>query len=299
MDMLFQKHMPDGRGYYGYGWEINEMRVGNTNDRVQTIGHDGTINGYCSLITRILSDDLVVVLLNNTGEAPLYEMTVAINGILHDKPYDMPRKSLAYALLNKIKKDGLAGAPAYYASVKDSHDYKINETEMNYAGYDLLHAGKAKEAAYVFKLNTEAFPNSYNAYDSYAETLLATGDKDQAIANYLKSVRLNPLSESGLNALKRLGVNTDTLFKKVSLEYLRSLEGKYLWKEGDKEWNIEFKVVNGTLMGSDRGYEYKVLPVADNTFVNPDDGASIVFDTKDKKEISVVLFGRVKFKKIK
>jgi hypothetical protein len=33
-------------------------------------------------------------------------------------------------------------------------------------------------------------------------------------------------------------------------------------------------------------------------FVNPDDGASLVFDTKDKKAITMVLFRREKFKKV-
>ena len=31
---------------------------------------------------------------------------------------------------------------------------------------------------------------------------------------------------------------------------------------------------------------------------NPDDGASLVFDTKDKNAITMVLFGKVKFRKV-
>jgi len=38
-------------------------------------------------------------------------------------------------------------------------------------------------------------------------------------------------------------------------------------------------------------------PVGDGEFVNPDDGASLVFDTKDKNAITLVLFGTAKFKK--
>ena len=51
--------------------------------------------------------------------------------------------------------------------------------------------------------------------------------------------------------------------------------------------------------GNDKGYRYKVLPVGgEGEFVNPDDGASLVFDTKEKNAITMVLFGRVKFKKV-
>jgi hypothetical protein len=36
---------------------------------------------------------------------------------------------------------------------------------MNRTGYELLQAGKVKEAA-IFKINTQAFPKSSNVYDS-------------------------------------------------------------------------------------------------------------------------------------
>jgi hypothetical protein len=52
------------------------------------------------------------------------------------------------------------------------------------------------------------------------------------------------------------------------------------------------------LYGNDRGYRYRVLPVGgDGEFVNPDDGASLVFNTKDKNAITMVLFGNLNFKK--
>jgi hypothetical protein len=53
------------------------------------------------------------------------------------------------------------------------------------------------------------------------------------------------------------------------------------------------------LYGNDRGYRYKVLPVGEEgEFVNPDDGASLIFDTKDQHAITMVLFGKVKFRKV-
>ena len=74
MDLLFAKHIPSGGGYYGYGWSIGEMPLGNTTERIQTTGHGGGINGFNTQITRIPSDKSFVVLLNNTGGAPLNEM---------------------------------------------------------------------------------------------------------------------------------------------------------------------------------------------------------------------------------
>ena len=126
---------------------------------------------------------------------------------------------------------------------------------------------------------------------------MALGSKTAAIENYKQSVKFNPGNENGIKILKDNGIKTDDLIRKVPIEYLKLLEGEYLSVD-NKEWKIKFDVVEGVLYGSDRGYRYKVLPVGEGEFVNPDDGASLVFDTKDKNAISMVLFGRVRFKKV-
>jgi len=302
MDLLFQKYISaNGPFYYGYGWMLGKMPVGKAGDQIETINHDGFINGFNTQITRVPSDKSSVVLLNNTGGAPLQKMTTAILGILYNKPYDFPKKSIAYSLLDAIEKDGITKALSYYKEIRDSGNYYyLNESEMNGVGYQFLQSNRAKEAAAVFKMNVEAFPNSFNTYDSYGEALLALGDTTQSIENYKKSVKLNPGNGSGLKVLKELGVNMDSLIKKVSVESLKLLEGEYIATNPptNKEWKIEFKVVNGELTGNDKGYHYRLIPVGENEFVNPDDNASLVFDTKDKSAITLTLFGKFRFRKV-
>jgi CubicO group peptidase (beta-lactamase class C family) len=296
MDLLFAKHMNAGDGtYYGYGWFIEDIPLGNTQEHLQTIGHGGGIHGFGTLITRIPSDKALIVLLDNTGGGPLETMTNAIAGILYDKSYDFPKKSVANSVADVMEKEGIDAALSHYKKVKDSPDYNLNEGEMNGVGYQFLQTGKAKEAAAIFKLNVEAFPKSFNVYDSYGEALLALGEKTESIVNYKKSLQLNPGSESGIKVLKELGEYSDTLIKKVPVEHLKLLEGDYVTTDGN--WTIQFKEERGVLFGNDKGYRYKLVPIGDNEFVNPDDGASLVFDTKDKKEITLLLFGR-KFKKV-
>lgn len=299
MDLLFTKHISGGPNYYyGYGWNIDEMQLGNTTERIATVGHGGGINGFNTQITRILSDRSFIVLLNNTGGAPLNEMTNAIAAILYDKTYDLPKNSVAYSVADKMDKDGIQPALDYYKTIKDSQGFYLNEREMNITGYQFLQGGKAKEAAAIFKLNVQAFPKSWNVYDSYGEALLALGNKTEALENYKQSVRLNPGNQAGIKILNDNGIKTDDLIKKVPVEYLKLLVGEYE-NVDNKEWKIKFDVTDGVLFGNDRGYRYRVLPiVGEGEFVNPDDGASLVFDTKDKKAIMMVLFGRAKFKKV-
>lgn len=303
MDLLFQNHIPTwGQKYYGYGWELGKVAMGNSKEFIQTAGHSGGINGFNTLITRIPSDRTSIILLNNAGGSPLGELTVAITGILYDKTYNFPKKAIANSLLEVIEKDGLQAGLKHYEEIKNSPTYELNEYEMNSLGYHFLQSGSPKEAAAVFKMNVDAFPNSFNTYDSYGEALLALGDSVHSIENYLKSLKLNPGSVYGIKALKSLGINTDTLVKKVTVEELKLLEGDYLITnppgEENKNWKIEFKEVNGELFGNDRGYQYRLVPVGKNQFINPDDGASLVFDTNDQNAITLMLFGKFKFRKV-
>ena len=299
MDLLFKKHTPAWGQHYGYGWEIGNMSIGNTREQSQIIGHGGSINGFNTKITRIPSEKSLILLLNNTGGAPLYDMTTAINGILHDKPYIFPKRSMANSLLDAIEKDGITEALLYFNEIKDSSDYHLDENEMNLSGYRLLQSGKTKEAASVFKLNIEAFPNSFNVYDSYGEALMVLGDTTNAIENYKKSVQLNPDNQNGIKILKELGINTDSLVVKVPIEHLKLLAGEYKAIDQNRDWKIVIEELDGELFGNDGGYRYKLNPVGDDKFINPDDGATVVFDTKDKNAISFVIFGRVNFKKVK
>jgi len=75
---------------------------------------------------------------------------------------------------------------------------------MNALGYEYLFSKKVDEAIAVFKMNVEAFPESWNTYDSLGEAYAAAGEKEPAIRNYEKSVQLNPNSQSGIEALKKL-----------------------------------------------------------------------------------------------
>ena len=135
----------------------------------------------------------------------------------------------------------------------------------------------------IFNLNAQRFPKSANVFDSYGAVLMALGDKTEAIENYKKSVKLNPGNESAIRILKDNGVKTDDLIKKVPIEYLKLLEGEYL-NVDNKDWKIKFDLTEGVLYGNDRGYRYKVLPVAENEFVNPDDGASLVSILKTRMQ---------------
>jgi predicted Zn-dependent protease len=80
----------------------------------------------------------------------------------------------------------------------------MDEDELNALGYQLVQAKKLKQAIRVFQLNVEAYPNSGNTYDSLAEGYMDDGDKLQAIANYKRSLQLNPANNNAVKMLQKL-----------------------------------------------------------------------------------------------
>ena len=108
-------------------------------------------------------------------------------------------------LLKSIIAGGAAGPLEVYRNDRKTDTAKkINEQDMNNIGYTLIRLKKMDDALAVFKQNTDDFPASWNAWDSYAEGYMDKGDKELAIKYYQKSLELNPQSENGKKMLDKL-----------------------------------------------------------------------------------------------
>jgi cytochrome c-type biogenesis protein CcmH/NrfG len=73
---------------------------------------------------------------------------------------------------------------------------------MNLLGYHFLQNEKTKDAIMLLKLNTIAFPNSANVFDSLGEAYLKDGQIDLAILNFERSLELDPNNENARKVLK-------------------------------------------------------------------------------------------------
>jgi hypothetical protein len=80
----------------------------------------------------------------------------------------------------------------------------LNEMDINRMGYDYLRKDNAKTAIIVFRFNVKAFPEAFNTYDSLGEAYMKTGNIEQAIKNYQKSLELNPNNNNAVNMLNQL-----------------------------------------------------------------------------------------------
>ena len=191
---------------YAYAWSIRKIPLGESTDSVQVISHDGDINGFNTIIYRLIKNNHLIVIFNNTGVTHLGGVSRAITNILYDKPYKLPKISIAELLGKTIMNRDIEIA------IKQYHDLKINqqdvynfaESELNILGYQLLGIEKVKEAIDIFKLNVEEFPEASNPYDSLGEAYMISGDKVLANKNYAKSLELNPENTNAILMLKKI-----------------------------------------------------------------------------------------------
>jgi tetratricopeptide (TPR) repeat protein len=116
------------------------------------------------------------------------------------------RPSIAQRLLEVLKTNTAEVALAEYHQLKASHfeAYDFGEGELNTLGYQLLGMKRIEDAAKILELNTEAYPQSSNVYDSLGEAYMIDGRRELAIQNYEKSLRLDPKNTNAVEKLKEL-----------------------------------------------------------------------------------------------
>ena len=197
--------------YFGLGWMIYpDSSLG------KIVRYSGGAIGLASHIVRNITKNQTVIIIDNTNN-PVDDLAINAIKILNGQSVPPAGKSLAKQFGITILTQGEAAAMLQFEKLqKDSIHYRLSEDEFNVLGYDLMSSnqialpmegsipGHLSAAIAVFKLNTELFPQSWNAFDSYGEALLKNGQKEEAIKMYKKSVGLNPDNEGGKKVLQEI-----------------------------------------------------------------------------------------------
>ena len=115
------------------------------------------------------------------------------------------RRPISETLSATIASSGIDQAEKQYHDLKaTARHLQLRRRSTQLPGLPALNTKKLTEAIRVFQLNIEAYPKSANTYDSLGEGYMNAGDKPQAIANYQKSVQLNPKNRNAVEMLKKL-----------------------------------------------------------------------------------------------
>jgi hypothetical protein len=118
-----------------------------------------------------------------------------------------PRPSISAALAATIRTAGVDAAVAQYRALRavPKPVYNFDEDELNALGYQLIREKKLSAAIRILSLNTEIYPKSGNTWDSLGEAYMDDGDITDAVANYHKSLSINPGNQNAREMLAKMG----------------------------------------------------------------------------------------------
>jgi CubicO group peptidase (beta-lactamase class C family) len=149
----------------------------------------------------------VAVLANRNTTGISEELTNRIlKRMLQDSAFSKQSQPVSYAVKAIVEKNSYENLLEFYDRAKTDKKYSFKDAEssLNYVAYELMNSHRLDDALKVFRLIVREYPNSANAYDSLGEAYLAKGNKDLALINYKKSLRLNPANDNAKRIIDSL-----------------------------------------------------------------------------------------------
>ncbi|HLW86189.1 MAG TPA: serine hydrolase [Candidatus Sulfotelmatobacter sp.] len=203
---LKQKLFTPNLENYGFGWDVRAIPVGAPGAGQTMVSHEGGINGFNTLEERLVGDHDLIVIFNNVPGANLDDMAKGVRAVLYGQEPVTPKRPLVSDLGKTVMSGGADAAVARYRELKRTNPsgYNFDESALNQLGYMVLGKGRNADAIAIFKLNVEEYPKSGNVYDSLAEAYAKDGQKQLAIANYRKSIELDPKNQGAADKIKQL-----------------------------------------------------------------------------------------------
>jgi CubicO group peptidase (beta-lactamase class C family) len=181
----------------GFNWTLS--RTVDSKPRLRTSGSTFGCSSYIEMYPAL--DYGIILVANRPGETQ-NEMQGLANQALEEI---WGRPPALAALELALDADGWGDASRVVADVKRAHpELHLTEDFVNVWAYDLYGKNRMPQAMALFRYNVEHWPRSWNAWDSLAEGYEKLGDKAQAIANYRKSLALDPTNQHGVEHLQKL-----------------------------------------------------------------------------------------------
>jgi len=265
---------------WGLGWGLESTPIGNS---FWHWGDNGNVKSYVVAFDK--SKTGVVIFSNSAnGLSIADEIAGNVGGgrqtalaWLDYEPYDSPTKTL----LRDILARGEKAVDEHLERRKNNPAAALNESRINWIGYQLLGRKRYEEAIKIFEVNTVGFPKSANVYDSLGEAYLKAGNTELAIRNYQKAIELNPQNTNAADILKRLQNLT-----KVDPNILDSYTGDYQAPFGVLTVVKDKERLVGRVSGQP---DTILLPQKNTQFVDPIRGTRLTFIKGEKGMITHIV----------
>lgn len=151
---------------------------------ITQVMHDGSNENQHTLKVSDFNKDLIVIIMSNDGlKLTPFELNDFLLNLSKYKSNQIPE---SWWFSNQIKENGFdATLVEYRKTMQHSQKLIKNEFSLWVYGYIMMLKGDLDNAIEIMKINTENFPDSADAYDSYAE-LLIKGNRNKEAKQVIK-----------------------------------------------------------------------------------------------------------------
>ena len=168
-------------------------------------GHDGADEGFQAVLSMNSESGKGVAIMADSDNG-ISVANYVLRRVVQEYAwnYKFGREMPALGIIARAR--GTQAALGRYEQLKKTRELQGKHAEgaLNQLGYSLLFSEHEKDAIAVFQKNVQEFPQSSNVYDSLGEAYMKVGEKDLAIANYEKSLQLDPKNQNAVAQLKKL-----------------------------------------------------------------------------------------------
>lgn len=191
---------------YGYGWLAGSRTIAGKPRLLHE--HGGNGNGFRTLVTRYPDDGKLVVIFLNEGNGnkgkEIYNMSSAFSQVLFGAKVDLPRPALHTLVAEEIQRIGVPAALARFDALLAKSGKPADANGLNRLAYQYHDAGQAATGIAILQRAAVHYPDDANLHDSMGELYLATGDKANAIAEFARTVEMDPNNTYAAKMLTKL-----------------------------------------------------------------------------------------------
>ena len=278
-----ERHNKTEDGGVGLAWHAVSSPNGE-----KFLAHNGGTGGYRTFSAFSETQGKGVVVLTNSTEGA---DDIGQHLLYPEAKLRMIKPLFATEVRKAMEEKGVEDAVALFDDLNKNHrdEYDFNEQDMNGLGYYYMSLKNYEAAKAIFKMNVEVFPESSNVYDSYGEALMSNGEHEMAIANYKKSIELDPSNMGAVDMLAKMGVEYEVEKIEVPAEILAQYVGKY---ELQPSFHINITTEGNQIFLQATGQgKFEMFPKSEKEFYLKVVAARIVFSKNEQGEVeSLTLF---------
>ncbi|WP_020570997.1 serine hydrolase domain-containing protein [Neolewinella persica] len=181
---------------YGYGFSLREL------NGWKVYGHNGGFPGVSGEVDIFDQDDLVAISLSNRGPRSGW---ATMRSHLREAIVGKTEESQSFQRAEQVVATYEAeGQPAALA-LAESFAGELDERQLIHHSEQYYEAGERLKGIDILEIVVQSFPESWFPVSIMADLQIEGGDTTTAVANYKKSLALNPDNRWATDRLKELG----------------------------------------------------------------------------------------------